>query len=327
MKKLLLAALVCMQLAVIAGLSIRIYGIVRNKSAKPIVIPISREMVLGTQSGELKYFFEPAPLSTITSELKPPWITYDYTERINADSLNETRDYATEKPPGVFRIVTLGDSFTYGLFVNTEDNWTELLESRLNSECAKGKFEVINLGVSGYDTEYSMHRFSIRGEKYHPDLVIWLFQNNDFEELSEFMLEKEKFYITDMKKTGEWDRMVQEGIPYPPAVKMTRDMEAFTKTIGKERLLESQQRFLVQFLNEFRGKTLFTTFSDTKPEYKEILKSFGPSVTFLEVPDLKKIDGATFMPNDYHPSKNGHAIIASEIFRRLTQDNAVPCGK
>lgn len=329
MKKALLVSIIAAEFLAIAAISLKIAAVLRGKKGAPVVINISKEMVLGTDSGSLRFFFEPAPLSTVTSELKPPWLPYDYTEHINADALNENRDYTPEKPPGIYRIMTLGDSFTYGLFVDTRDNWTELLESRLNAECGKGKFEVINLGVSGYDTEYSEHRFSVRGEKYHPDLVIWLFQNNDFTELSEFMLEKEKFYISDMKRTGEWDRLVKEGIPYPPAVNMTRDMEAFTKDVGKQRLAATQQGFIMQFLNEFRGTSLFSTFEDTDPSYKQILRAFsGPHVSFLELPDLKRINGATFMPNDYHPSKEGHRIIADAMFRFLTEKSGtIPCAR
>ena len=57
-----------------------------------------------------------------------------------------------KKNKDTFRIITLGDSFTFGMYINTKDNWTELLEDKLNSDmgCKNiSMFEVINLGVGG----------------------------------------------------------------------------------------------------------------------------------------------------------------------------------
>lgn len=326
MKKAVLRILVLSEIILSVWLGISIAGLLKTKRT-PIVIPLDTRAILGTQSGTLKFFFEPSPLTTVSSELPVPWITYEYKTHINADSLNEIRDYAVEKPAGVQRIITLGDSFTYGLFVNTEDNWTERLERQLNADCGHA-FEVINLGVSGYDTQYSAERFRKRGEKYHPDMVIWLFQNNDFEELSEFMMEKEKFYIADMKKTGEWDKLVKQGIPYPPGVKMTEDMNKITKTMGKTALLEMQKGFIRQLIGIFPKTLVLATFADTKDEYRTILKNFSgeyKTIRYVEIPDLKKIDGATFMPNDYHPSVLGHQIIGDAFFRAITENALVSC--
>jgi hypothetical protein len=56
----------------------------------------------------------------------------------NQDGLNERYDYNTTKPDGIFRIITLGDSFTFGHFVDTKDNWTERLEDLLNEDNSSG---------------------------------------------------------------------------------------------------------------------------------------------------------------------------------------------
>ena len=74
--------------------------------------------------------------------------------------------------------MTLGDSFTFGVYVNTEDNWTELLEDKLNSIkniCPNtDHFEVINLGVGGYDIEYAAKRYINRGKVYNPNIILLL---------------------------------------------------------------------------------------------------------------------------------------------------------
>ena len=85
------------------------------------------------------------------------------------------------KPPGVFRIVVLSDSFGIG-FVPYEHNFIRLLEEQLNADArAERRYEVVNLSVP-----------SIGPAEYHwllveealpldPDLVICcVFTGNDF---------------------------------------------------------------------------------------------------------------------------------------------------
>lgn len=75
------------------------------------------------------------------------------------------------------------------MFVNTNENFSEKIEHHLNSKYKCGvinNFEVINLGVGGYDAEYVIERFIRRGIKYNPDLVIWLLNNWNLEKINEF---------------------------------------------------------------------------------------------------------------------------------------------
>ena len=137
----------------------------------------------------LKHFYEPNP-NTIISD-QPEWLKEKVTNIINSDSLNERYEYEINKPDSTYRIITLGDSFTYGLYVNTEENFSEILEDKLNLKlkCKDiPKFEVINLGVAGYDLSYAIERFRKRGNKYNPDLVIWLINFWNFEIINELQI-------------------------------------------------------------------------------------------------------------------------------------------
>jgi len=83
------------------------------------------------------------------------------------------------KPDGVYRIVVLGDSFTFGHGVNDHETFSRCLDRRLNS--GKRKYEVINAGVSGYGSWEQLEWLKTEGYKYNPDLIITAFcENNDF---------------------------------------------------------------------------------------------------------------------------------------------------
>jgi hypothetical protein len=85
--------------------------------------------------------------------------------RINSKGLRDD-EHAYEKPGGIFRIVLVGDSNTFGVGVPIEQHFSTLLERSFRAP------EVINLGVSGYGVDQAFLRLQIEGFKYAPDLVI-----------------------------------------------------------------------------------------------------------------------------------------------------------
>ncbi len=77
------------------------------------------------------------------------------------------------------RIVVLGDSFTFGFRVDVDSTFPDLLESRLNEETTKQRFEVLNLGVSGYNTRDAALVLEHKGLLWQPDVVILGYSLND----------------------------------------------------------------------------------------------------------------------------------------------------
>ncbi len=83
------------------------------------------------------------------------------------------------KPVGVFRVLGLGDSFTFGTGVRHEDTFLAVLEKHLEGSAGGRTFEVLNLGVMGYNTVTEVALLSHLGIKYDPDVVIICFFLND----------------------------------------------------------------------------------------------------------------------------------------------------
>ena len=83
------------------------------------------------------------------------------------------------KPPGVFRILALGDSFTVGANVEQEDAYPQVLERLLN-DSGRGRIEVVNAGVGGWSPFQYAQFLDNYGLRYEPDLVlVGLFVGND----------------------------------------------------------------------------------------------------------------------------------------------------
>jgi lysophospholipase L1-like esterase len=88
------------------------------------------------------------------------------------------RDYAFEKPEGMFRIVVIGDSFVEAKEVPIPKNFTKILELKLNAVLTF-PVEVIALGRSGNGTVKNLNVLEDIGVRFRPDLVIMQFLSND----------------------------------------------------------------------------------------------------------------------------------------------------
>lgn len=112
---------------------------------------------------------------------------------INSEGLRD-REFSLEKPPGVYRVMMLGDSTTFGWGVRQEDTAAKFLERKLNAALPPGYsgVEVMNAGVGNYDTVQEVTYYETIGWKYHPDLVVLVFFINDPEPVP---VEKKGFLI------------------------------------------------------------------------------------------------------------------------------------
>jgi len=100
--------------------------------------------------------------------------------KINEDGIRGPK-CVKEKPPGVFRIAILGDSFTASSQVKFEERFSFILQQELNKcRSISKEVEVINFGVDGFGTARAIQMFRHKAVSYQPDLVLLVFcDSND----------------------------------------------------------------------------------------------------------------------------------------------------
>ncbi|MBX7166241.1 MAG: SGNH/GDSL hydrolase family protein [Pirellulales bacterium] len=86
------------------------------------------------------------------------------------------------KPPGIYRILALGDSYLMGQGVRPEDLFSTQLERQMNTGGWPREVEVLNTGIAGLNTKTELEILSTRGMWYDPDLVLVNFVLNDVED-------------------------------------------------------------------------------------------------------------------------------------------------
>jgi len=92
-----------------------------------------------------------------------------------------TEEYSREKPPGTWRLVALGDSFTFASGgVPWPDLWTTRLRERLQRATTR-PVELVNLGEPAVGPSFELRVWQLEAAALEPDLVLLgLFVGNDF---------------------------------------------------------------------------------------------------------------------------------------------------
>ncbi len=99
--------------------------------------------------------------------------------RTNSAGYRE-REFERPKPPGVYRIAFLGDSFTFGQGIREEERLSNLLERELKKHT--GSIEVLNFGNPGHNTadELKALKADVLPD-VEPDFVLLQWYINDLE--------------------------------------------------------------------------------------------------------------------------------------------------
>ena len=104
----------------------------------------------------------------------PPWEDY------NRDGLRD-REHSLEKPKGVRRVISLGDSTTLGWRLRPEEAYPQVLQDRAS---ALGQnLEVFNVALGGWSTRQELIAYRRIARAYHPDIVLLGICLNDFAEM------------------------------------------------------------------------------------------------------------------------------------------------
>lgn len=165
------------------------------------------------------------------------------------------------KPEGVTRILVLGDSYTYGVFVNDHETYCAVFQELLRKE--GHKVEVINAGYAdGWGPQEHYAWLMNRGLKFDPDIIVYgFFIGNDIG-----------------AKTGQWARLDERGLPtkivnddiYVDEEGIIRSKLKDEKTVGHELIyrlpLLRESHLLVFLFNRLKINQIFTQSEPKNPK-------------------------------------------------------------
>jgi lysophospholipase L1-like esterase len=88
-------------------------------------------------------------------------------------------EFPERKPDGEIRLLTIGDSVTFGHLVSEEETYPHYLQKYLEGSAPDKSLRVINCGVNGYSTREELLFLRKKGINYDPDIVLFGFVLND----------------------------------------------------------------------------------------------------------------------------------------------------
>ena len=99
---------------------------------------------------------------------------FSYVQRVNAHGLRG-KEFSTDKAPGSFRVLMLGDSFTMGKGVEDDQTFSVVLENGLRADQAAcgTPVEILNAGVDSYAPVLGMLYLKNDLAALKPDLVVY----------------------------------------------------------------------------------------------------------------------------------------------------------
>ncbi len=108
---------------------------------------------------------------------------FEWETKIKINSLGwRDHEYPLRKPPGVYRIAVIGDSFTANLEVPLDKTYSKILEKLLKKNVS-AKIEVLNFAIDGTGTDYHYKLLKKILPEYDPDMVVHAFFYNDIKDV------------------------------------------------------------------------------------------------------------------------------------------------
>ncbi|MDP8224590.1 MAG: GDSL-type esterase/lipase family protein [Candidatus Lernaella stagnicola] len=278
----------------------------------------------------------------------------------NAFGLRD-HDFPLEKPRGEIRILSIGESGTFGEGVERDETYTQRLEAKLRAAYPKQPFEAINAGLPSYTSFQGMTYLRREGLRFSPDLVLVYFSGNDFlpsyfvddtaqaagqptrygRGFSDREVYQRRFLIpgwTTLRRSGLVRILAPPLLGAERRLRQTGRVDPHTKL--PVRVPDADRRFtLTQIVRLSRGagaKVLlllppYGNWLERDPILLEIGRTLDVPVLDLKQVRLDYDDAhfgedemSTFFLDPMHPSVLGHKVCAEAIFAFIVERHLLP---
>ncbi len=232
------------------------------------------------------------------------------------------RDYEHTKQNinGTYRILGLGDSFTFGFGVPFEETYLRILEKKLNqSSSDKQQYEIIKTGIPGYCLLQEFLLLKEKGADYKPDLVLIGFDINDHvDSIEPFDTVCNGFLI---KRDSLQSLFLEERISiyknFQSIYLIAKALKIIKNKISKNR--EARILYNEQLRNEYKQKALSFT-SQLLQEIREFCQQREIKILLVFIPHKSQVH-----PDICKPTLFSHYFSGLDSFlEEACMENNIP---
>lgn len=214
------------------------------------------------------------------------------------------KEISFKKEDGVFRIICMGDSITFGWPIEREKTYPKQLEALL-SQNFYNKIEVFNAGVSGYTSYQCLKWFQSDILKYDPDCIILYFGVNDAGLSTNNKSDKEQFLLP------EWAVF---------SLNHLRKFESF----------KLWQKIFLRFKYPINKNNYRTKYRVSPEDYRENIKSINRIAEGYGIKTLFLVSPVYYTPEDrivstkkeYYPPDGIYCLDLYDIFKEKEKEAA-----
>lgn len=235
------------------------------------------------------------------------------TIRVSQQGIRD-RQYPLKKEKGVYRIIVVGDSVSFGWGVESEQTFPKYLESMLNKD-GRQKYEVINFSVPGYNTVQEVATLRNKCLAYNPDLIIFSVCGNDYQPSFNYLFPcaflehvpacfyKSRLFSGLVGQFVSWkDRKSSHDL--------RRGLKEMDKAVGELKELAEARKLDILF---YRGNERYI---------KDVLERHGFSDRIINL-GRGYFEQECTIKGDRHLNAEGHKRAAEDIYFFLKKDGYV----
>ncbi len=277
---------------------------------------------------DYEYLLQPNLSSAIAAPRGHPW-----TYRINEQGFRGPN--FSPKAADEFRIVFLGDSFTFGWGVDQDKIFPVRMVEALNQLTANRTVKGVNLAVPGYNTEMELALLKEQIDQLAPDLVFLSYVYNDAEPQQAAPMKPERRYQFCSSWLLEQMKGGISGVIGGPLLESKKFEGTFDVMAGFESgswkwprskqalgdlanlCQERGSRFYVAILPGFEASFADHPYQPIHEKVKIWCDEFAIAHSDL-LPLVEGVESKPLMiEGDGHPNADGHALLAAKLLEQF----------
>lgn len=203
----------------------------------------------------------------------------------NSVGLRTDHEISIEKPSQTQRILAVGDSLTFGPYVNNYQTYPDQLENYLKQK--NYQVEVLNAGISGYTLQDELSYLNEKGLKLKPDIIILGIYEND---VADYLPSTRKIFARDLQKENALK------LSWFPQLLQQSTILSYSKKIIWQRQIQQIKQESKNERENIGNNVLLQRYLDDLNKLLDTINKNNVPVVFLFFPSFKQLNSSNYFP-------------------------------